>query len=274
MPTVSTLFPSVTLEDVTSMLNDHTKHLANHLHYMLENGLVKIFKTLNPSADSGSVFGTPQAPSSLAQHEALENPPYNMPKNFTPSQAPRIKSTLPLRPDTTMVISPPIVEPLNSIPSLATMSRTNELAIFVPPYETVMYSSPPIPPRGIGIPRGPVPNYYFNKYGASDRVPRTEPRGGSINSFEESLAAVREDFKKQMRETFAVELSNKSHVYQKSYASHFDLVPYPVGWRTLDFVKFNGGDNRTTWEHISQYLAQLGKVGSVAALNVRLFSCR
>jgi hypothetical protein len=48
------------------MLNDHTKHLTNHLHYMLENVLVKIFKTLNPSTDSGSVFGTPQAPSSLA----------------------------------------------------------------------------------------------------------------------------------------------------------------------------------------------------------------
>jgi hypothetical protein len=49
-----------------------------------------------------------------------------------------------------------------------------------------------------------------------------------------------------MRETFGVELSNKSHVYQKSYPSHFDLVPYPVGWRTPDFVKFNGEDNRTT----------------------------
>jgi hypothetical protein len=86
-------------------------------------------------------------------------------------------------------------------------------------------------------------------------VPRTEPRGGSINSFKECLAAVREDLKKQMRETFGVELSNKSLVYQKSYPSHFDLVPYPVGWHTPDFVKFNGEDNRTTREHVSQYLA-------------------
>jgi hypothetical protein len=45
-----------------------------------------------------------------------------------------------------------------------------------------------------------------------------------------------------------------------------------VGWRTLDFVKFNGEDNRTTWEHVSQYLAQLGEVGSIDALKVRLFS--
>jgi hypothetical protein len=75
-----------------------------------------------------------------------------------------------------------------------------------------------------------------------------------------------------MRETFRVELSNKSHIYQKPYLSHFDLVPNPVGWCTPDFLKFNGEDNRTTWEHISQYLAQLGEVGSIDALKVHLFS--
>jgi hypothetical protein len=77
-----------------------------------------------------------------------------------------------------------------------------------------------------------------------------------------------------MQETFRVELSNKSHIYQKPYLSHFDLVPNPVGWCTPppDFLKFNGEDNRTTWEHISQYLAQLGEVGSIDALKVHLFS--
>jgi hypothetical protein len=136
---------------------------------------------LNPFADSGSVFGTPQAPSSSAPHEALENPPYGMLKNFIPSQAPPVMSTLPLRSEAAMVISPPIMEPLNSIPSSATKSRTNELANFVSPYQTVAYSTPPIPPRGTGIPRGPVLDYYFNnKYGTPDRVPRTEPRGVSL----------------------------------------------------------------------------------------------
>ena len=38
----------------------------------------------------------------------------------------------------------------------------------------------------------------------------------------------------------------------------FDLVPYPIGGRVSDFVKFNGNDNRTAWEHIGQYIAQLG----------------
>jgi hypothetical protein len=63
---VSISSPSVTLEDVTDMLNDHTKHPTSHLHYMLENSLVKIFKTLNPFSDPTSVSGIPQAPSSLA----------------------------------------------------------------------------------------------------------------------------------------------------------------------------------------------------------------
>ncbi|TKC12036.1 hypothetical protein FA727_23640, partial [Robertmurraya kyonggiensis] len=39
-----------------------------------------------------------------------------------------------------------------------------------------------------------------------------------------------------------------------------------------DFVKFSGEDERTTWEHISQYIAQLGEIGNYEAFRVRLFS--
>ena len=38
-----------------------------------------------------------------------------------------------------------------------------------------------------------------------------------------------------------------------------------------DFAKFNGLDNKTTWEHVSQYLAQLGEAGNTDPLKVRLF---
>lgn len=34
------------------------------------------------------------------------------------------------------------------------------------------------------------------------------------------------------------------------------LVPYPVGWCMSDFVKFGGDDESSTWEHISEYIAQ------------------
>jgi hypothetical protein len=65
-------------------------------------------------------------------------------------------------------------------------------------------------------------------------------------------------------------ISNR--IYQKSYPSIFDSVAYPAGWRIPDFSKFDSEGSRTTWEHVSQYLAQLGEAGSVEALHVRLFS--
>jgi hypothetical protein len=39
-----------------------------------------------------------------------------------------------------------------------------------------------------------------------------------------------------------------------------------------DLIKFSGDDDRTTWEHIRQYTAQLGEAGTFNALKVRLFS--
>ena len=43
-------------------------------------------------------------------------------------------------------------------------SRAAEISASMPlvPYNTVAYSSPPIPPQGTGIPYGPLPNTYFN----------------------------------------------------------------------------------------------------------------
>ena len=64
----------------------------------------------------------------------------------------------------------------------------------------------------------------------------------------------------------------RSRLYQRPYIDAFDLIPYPTGWRVLDFIKFSGDDNRSTWEHISQYVAQLGEASSSSSLHVRLFS--
>jgi hypothetical protein len=63
-----------------------------------------------------------------------------------------------------------------------------------------------------------------------------------------------------------------TRLYQKPYRAFFDYVAFPPGWRMPDFVKFSGDDNRTTWEHISQYIAQLGEAGTFNSLKVRLFS--
>ena len=47
---------------------------------------------------------------------------------------------------------------------------------------------------------------------------------------------------------------------------------YHASFRLPEFVKFSGEDTRSTFEHISQYLAQLGEAGSINELKVRLFS--
>ena len=67
-------------------------------------------------------------------------------------------------------------------------------------------------------------------------------------------------------------VAGRSRLYRRPYVDAFDLIPYPTGWRVPDFVKFSGDDNRSTWEHISQYIAQLGEVGSSKSLRVRMFS--
>jgi hypothetical protein len=55
-------------------------------------------------------------------------------------------------------------------------------------------------------------------------------------------------------------------------ADLFTVIKIPNSWRVPDFVKFSGDDARTTWEHISQYIAQLGVASFSDALKVRLFS--
>ena len=73
-----------------------------------------------------------------------------------------------------------------------------------------------------------------------------------------------------LRENFKVNVRSKTRTYQKSYATSFDLVAYPAGFRLPEVVKFNGEDTRSTFEHINQYLAQLGEAGSINKLKVCL----
>ena len=63
-----------------------------------------------------------------------------------------------------------------------------------------------------------------------------------------------------------------THLYQKPYPAEFDFTPFSAGWRIPEFTKFNGDNSRTTWEHVSQYVLQLGEAGFNDALRVRSFS--
>ena len=63
-----------------------------------------------------------------------------------------------------------------------------------------------------------------------------------------------------------------SRLCQNPYPPEFDFISYLVGWRVPEFIKFNGDDTRTTWEHVSQYILQLGEASFNDAFPVRLFS--
>ena len=93
----------------------------------------------------------------------------------------------------------------------------------------------------------------------------------STGNYEADLARMREDLASMFKSKFGLDMG-RSRLYQRSYVDAFDLIPYPACWCVPNFAKFSGDDNRFTWEHISQYIAQLGEAGSSKSLCVRLFS--
>ena len=89
--------------------------------------------------------------------------------------------------------------------------------------------------------------------------------------YEADLARMREDLADMFKEKLGF-VAGRSRLYRRPYVDAFDLIPYPTGWCVPNFVKYSGDDNRSTWEHISQYIAQLGEVSSSKSLCVRIFS--
>ena len=67
---------------------------------------------------------------------------------------------------------------------------------------------------------------------------------------EADLARLKEDPASMMKTKLGVDMSS-SRLYQKPYATEFDLVSYHTGWCVPNFVKFSSDDKRTSWENIS-----------------------
>jgi hypothetical protein len=107
---------------------------------------------------------------------------------------------------------------------------------------------------------------YLNKVNLKNPQPSqpNNPNWAEFNRFKEDLANV-------VKTKLGVDIGNTS-LYQKPYDPEFDRVPLPRGWHLPDLIKFSGDDDQTTWEHISQYTAQLGEAGVFNAIKVRLFS--
>jgi hypothetical protein len=107
---------------------------------------------------------------------------------------------------------------------------------------------------------------YLNKINLENPQP-PQPNNhnwAEFNRFKEDLANV-------VKTKLGVDIGN-TNLYKKPYDPEFDRFPLPRGWRMPDLIKFSGDDDRTTWEHISQYTAQLGEAGVYNVLKVRLFS--
>jgi hypothetical protein len=99
-----------------------------------------------------------------------------------------------------------------------------------------------------------------------------------LSSTRQSQLAAMSEFSK-FKEEVANMIKNKldinmdnSRLYQKPYKADFGLMAYPPCWCVPSFIKFCGEDDRRTWEHISQYIAQLGEASAHYSFRVRLFS--
>ena len=57
----------------------------------------------------------------------------------------------------------------------------------------------------------------------------------------------------------------------KLYPSHFVFMRAPNGWRVPDFYKFSGDDSKSTMEHISMFLAQLGEASAYDFMKIHNF---
>jgi len=186
-------------------------------------------------------------------------PVNSFPGQSTPAQA--IFHT-PTKPDSRLVtFTQP--DPLSTIPSSASNGRTNVGTGAVLPNRSVVFTSS----------SGPGTCYASTADATATACVRPNSSTTQTAPPKSPLASLTwEELCQQLREILGVDVGNRDRVYQKPYPSYIDSVPYPTGWRVPDFIKFNGEDSKTTWEHVSQYLAQLGEASSNEAIKIRLFS--
>jgi hypothetical protein len=90
-----------------------------------------------------------------------------------------------------------------------------------PHYQTMAYG-PNIPPTGMGVPHGPIPDIFFPRTPAY--VTPNLRVEGEVNG------GVRDQIARTLRE-FGFTLKGRARSYQKPYLEYFDMIPYPQ-WRT------------------------------------------
>jgi hypothetical protein len=94
----------------------------------------------------------------------------------------------------------------------------------------------------------------------------------SYTDFNEYLNWFRDELSKSIESSLGVQIKPSRTTYHKSYPSHFDFLKSPDDWRVLYFYKFSGEDSKSTMEHSSLFLAQMGETSTLDFMNVRHFS--
>jgi hypothetical protein len=74
-----------------------------------------------------------------------------------------------------------------------------------------------------------------------------------------------------LHESFGIEPKGRGRIYQKLYPDYYDQLPYPRGYRVLEFSKFSGDDGKTILEHVDQFILQCGEASANDALKLRMF---
>jgi hypothetical protein len=73
-----------------------------------------------------------------------------------------------------------------------------------------------------------------------------------------SLEYVHDQLTKMLHNYYGIKPSSRTRAYQKLYHEVYDTHPYPLGFRVPKFIKFNGENNITILEPVSQFFSTIG----------------
>jgi hypothetical protein len=174
---------------------------------------------------------------------------------------------------------PPPREPsIENIHSRTFIGNSARVGSFVPPYYASAYSTPLA--QTTGIPYGPMPNNAFDSsmqyaYALPNQPPHVPHGSAQPNQTPFQPRAELEGFREEMlemfRQTFGIDSKAKMRAYQKPYPESYEYVQFSQGFKIPEFTKFAGIDNRTTLEHVGQFVIQCGEVSSSDIYKLRLF---
>jgi hypothetical protein len=113
---------------------------------------------------------------------------------------------------------------------------------------------PNVPPMGMGVRHGPIPDIFFLRTPAYV-IPNPQVEGDNLG----------------VRDKITGPYGSLGSRLTILYPEYFDMISYPQGYRVSDLAKFTGDDAKTTYEHIGQFLVQVNIVSITDVHKIRMF---